>query len=493
MGVTRILKAFALVTTILLIGVASAACSGNSGGGSDNLVPQRANIVGNIDFDQFLDEIDLDLEQILQSLPSDSLDGTDGIDELFNFDPTNPDGLFGDVSRIAIFADADAAGEADYFGLVLYGNFDETALISELESISGTDLVQETYKESNVYSPADETEEFMLSVLDSKTFAVGTGGALNDIIDLWLGDADPAAGALIDALDDLGDGIFGFAASVPEDALNQEDLGSFPGLGDLPISLDFISALKFVGLGGDVNGDSLDFTVNMEFANQESAESLEGFISGIVSLAAGFAPDPRTSELLAGLEVDQDGSRLTIIFGIPKLELTDIFGDLTTITNTTTSTSGGLPPGTPEIILLNSAIGEEVAIMPSADHVPGGTLDYSTTPPTSGRHWPEWADCGWYPGGLRDEQITHNLEHGNIVVSYNFTNPAQVTELRQILRTVPEFEDWGVARFYDKIPEGQVAVSAWGRLGTYQGVAVGEIQLFFEAYAGQLGPERITC
>ena len=58
---------------------------------------------------------------------------------------------------------------------------------------------------------------------------------------------------------------------------------------------------------------------------------------------------------------------------------------------------------------------------------------------------------------------------------------------------MPEFGDWGVARFYDKIPEGQVAVSAWGRLGTYQGVAVGEIQLFFEAYAGLLGPERITC
>lgn len=499
MGITRILNAMAMATTILLIGVASAACGGNSGGdASENLVPQRANIVGNIDLDRFLDEIDFDLERIIQSLPSDSLVGTEGIDKLFGIDPTSPAGFFGDVRRLGIFGEADAAGESEYFGLVLYGNFDETAFITKLESISGTDLVQETYKGSNVYSPPDETEEFRLSVLDSGTVAVGTGGALNDIIDLWVGDADPASGPLTDALNDLGDGIFAFAAEAPQDAfadaLNGEDLGSFPGLDDLPISLDFISALEFVGLGGDVNNDTLDFTINMDFTNQEAAESLEGIVSGIASLAAGFSPDQRTKDLLAGLVVAQDGSRLIITFGIPKSELTDIFGDLTTSTDTTTTTSGGLSPGTPEIRLLESVIGEEIAIMPSAGHVAvGQTVQYSTTPPTSGMHWPEWADCGWYPDGLRDELITHNLEHSNIVVSYNFINPAKVTELRQVLDGVAQFENWGVARYYDKIPDGQVALSAWGRLGAFQGVAAAEIGLFFEAYAGLMGPERIAC
>ena len=52
---------------------------------------------------------------------------------------------------------------------------------------------------------------------------------------------------------------------------------------------------------------------------------------------------------------------------------------------------------------------------------------------------------------------------------------------------------WGIARSYDKIPEGQVALAAWGVLDRMDGVDEGRITQFFEAYAGSLGPESITC
>jgi hypothetical protein len=120
-------------------------------------------------------------------------------------------------------------------------------------------------------------------------------------------------------------------------------------------------------------------------------------------------------------------------------------------------------------------------------------VDYGAIPPTSGEHWPRWADCGFYTEDLPDERIVHNLEHGNIVVSYNFANPALVTELKDGLEDLEEFEDWGVARPYDKIEDGQVVLTAWGRMLPMRGVRSGEIQQFFEAYAGELGPERIAC
>jgi hypothetical protein len=53
--------------------------------------------------------------------------------------------------------------------------------------------------------------------------------------------------------------------------------------------------------------------------------------------------------------------------------------------------------------------------------------------------------------------------------------------------------DWGVTRSYDKIPAGTVALAAWGRLDTAQGVDRGKIERFFDAYADALGPERIPC
>ena len=492
MGINHMVKGTALAAAVLLLGVAAAACGGN-GNGPSSLVPQRATLVGSVEIDQLLSAIDLDLERVLQTLSSGSPGGFEGIhDFFFAADPLVNGDLFRDVSRADFFGEVSADGDTEYVGELLFGTFDEAALFAEISSVSGHDLVQEVYKGSNVYSLADHLGEIEMSLLDTETFAVGSGGALEDIIDIWVGDADPASGPLIDAFNDLGDGAFGIALKVPQGIAEGADSGSLPQLGGLPISLDFISELDILGLGGALTNDSLDLVINMDFTSQDAAESLEGFISGIVSLASGFLPDPRIGELLSGLEIGRDGRRLTIKAGIPTADLSDLLGGLTSLTGT--AQSAVRPPGTPEIRLLESAIGDEISIMPSANHAAEGQrVAYGTTPPTSGDHWARWADCGWYPDGLPDEVITHNLEHGNIVVSYNFTNPAQVTRLRRVLDGVTQFEKWGVARSYDRIPDGQIALSAWGRLDTFQGVAQREIELFFEAFAGFMGPERIPC
>ena len=132
--------------------------------------------------------------------------------------------------------------------------------------------------------------------------------------------------------------------------------------------------------------------------------------------------------------------------------------------------------------------------MPTRNHVfPGEAVEYSTTPPTSGDHWETWANCGFFPDGLPDELIVHNLEHGNIIVSYNLSGQQQVDDLRRAVNSAGLAGEWGVTRFYDKIPEGSVAIAAWGRLDTMEGVDAGRIGMFFAAHAGHLGPARIAC
>ena len=500
MRITRNMKVTALAVTVLLLGLA-VACGGddNASSGSvtaTHLVPQRANVVASVNVDQLLEMIDLDLDQLFETLSNETLGGPEGIDEFFSVEPGRTAALFANVSWVDIFAEADVEGESEYFVLVLHGSFDETSLIAELEAISGRDLQRETYKGTTVYTLEDDGDVFALTVLESALFVVGSVEGVKDYIDLIEGDAESASGALIDVYNDLSDGVFGLAARVPQDSFDGEDLGSIPGLGSLPISLDFLSSLEIIGIGGKLDNGSLDIAISMDFTNEEAAETLQGFISGIVTLASGFSPDPRTTELLSSLEVDQEGRRLTITVAIPESELSDILGDLTSNNGTSNSGSGSLPSGTPEITLIttDNVLGEEIALMPSTNHVTEGqAVQYSTIPPTSGMHWGRWAACGWYPDGQPDEVITHNLEHGNIVVSYNFINPAQVSELREVLDDVDKFGSWGVARSYDKIPEGQLVLAAWGRLATFQGVASGEIHLFFEAFAGENGPERIAC
>lgn len=146
-------------------------------------------------------------------------------------------------------------------------------------------------------------------------------------------------------------------------------------------------------------------------------------------------------------------------------------------------------------------VGVEQALMPVGprglnQHVPEGTnVEYSTSPPTSGDHWPpgSLARCGFYEDGLADGGIVHNLEHSNIVVSYNLATEEEVDQLNDVMDGIGLSSIWGLTRSYDKIPAGTVAVAAWGVLDTIQGVDKDRIKTFFETYAGNLGPERIIC
>jgi len=139
-------------------------------------------------------------------------------------------------------------------------------------------------------------------------------------------------------------------------------------------------------------------------------------------------------------------------------------------------------------------VGQQQTIL-AADHLAEGTeIDYNFFPPTSGEHWPPQVlrPCGFYEDGLRDEIIVHHLEHGNIVVSYNLSDQAQVDQLRRVVGDIGLANVWGITRFYDKIPEGQVTVAAWGVLDTTDGVDESGLRTFFE-YAGNLGPEQVPC
>ena len=121
------------------------------------------------------------------------------------------------------------------------------------------------------------------------------------------------------------------------------------------------------------------------------------------------------------------------------------------------------------------------------------TVEYSTSPATSGDHWATPISCGFYEDGLSDERIVHNLEHGNIVVSYNLASEEEVDQLRDALESIGKNAIWGVARSYDKIPSGTVALAAWGVLDTMQEVDEDRLKTFFDTYSGAMGPERIVC
>ena len=132
-------------------------------------------------------------------------------------------------------------------------------------------------------------------------------------------------------------------------------------------------------------------------------------------------------------------------------------------------------------------IGVPQALMPTIFHVPSDeTVAYSTVPPTSGDHWSAPTQCGFYEDGVADELVVHNMEHGNVVMSFNLTGDADKERLREIHESLDGNDLWLVTRFYPDIPQGTVALTAWGVLDEFEGVDEDRIERFYEAYKGNL-------
>lgn len=128
-----------------------------------------------------------------------------------------------------------------------------------------------------------------------------------------------------------------------------------------------------------------------------------------------------------------------------------------------------------------------------SEPTPVDYTDLGHIPPTSGHHWPKWAKCGFYEEELPDELVVHNMEHGNIVISYNLVKKEDLDSLKKSFSDVSLSKLWGVARFYSGIPEGQISLSTWGITDSFTNVDPSRIQRFFQVYHGALGPEKVPC
>jgi hypothetical protein len=88
--------------------------------------------------------------------------------------------------------------------------------------------------------------------------------------------------------------------------------------------------------------------------------------------------------------------------------------------------------------------------------------DYKTNPPTSGPHFPQWAQDGVYTADNTPPlgQLVHTLEHGRIDVQYKPGTDPQV--IKQLEAFVAENDGYHMVMFQN--PTGmkaQVAATAW--------------------------------
>jgi hypothetical protein len=117
---------------------------------------------------------------------------------------------------------------------------------------------------------------------------------------------------------------------------------------------------------------------------------------------------------------------------------------------------------------------------------------YSTTPPTSGPHFPVPAIWNLYTEPVPEIRLVHNLEHGGIIVQYGDKVPqAQIQALTDWYQADSQGGDGLIVA---PLPElgSKIAATAWTHLMTCPSFDQGPLDRFRDDYRGPTGdaPEK---
>jgi len=117
--------------------------------------------------------------------------------------------------------------------------------------------------------------------------------------------------------------------------------------------------------------------------------------------------------------------------------------------------------------------------------------EYNSNPPTSGWHRANPARLGFYDEELPDEALIHNLEHGEIWISYKPTIP------EAIKIKLKEFQGARVIITARSQNNADIALAAWTRLDTFNleennltDAHIARITDFIKRWQNR-GPERV--
>ncbi|MBI4127746.1 MAG: DUF3105 domain-containing protein [Parcubacteria group bacterium] len=125
------------------------------------------------------------------------------------------------------------------------------------------------------------------------------------------------------------------------------------------------------------------------------------------------------------------------------------------------------------------------------EHIQNGTVfeGYNSNPPTSGPHYPQPANAGFYDKELPDEQLVHNLEHGHVWIAY------RPSLSQEVVGAIRKFAGGNVIVTPRSKNDADIALAAWGRLDAFNleegKIDTQRIRDFILRYRSR-GPENIS-
>jgi hypothetical protein len=186
----------------------------------------------------------------------------------------------------------------------------------------------------------------------------------------------------------------------------------------------------------------------------------------------------------------------TLVGSAVVLVLVAVGGDAVAAEKSKTSAKADGKPGRAV-----ETIGNEHVPSPSTPHVP-----YNTSPPTSGPHLQWVAKWGVHKTPIIRELQVHNLEDGGVIVQYKCLEPCpdlvgklealaaryrEKAEADRKSMKTPASSEHAMRSKYDHLivapypdMERQIALTAWGRIDSFDGYDEARIVNFIETFIG---------
>lgn len=135
------------------------------------------------------------------------------------------------------------------------------------------------------------------------------------------------------------------------------------------------------------------------------------------------------------------------------------------------------------------AAGESVQIMVSDPHIPvdSDPGQYNSNPPTSGRHYAEEAQTGFYESNIYTypaAYLVHNLEHGYVIFWYNcdLLDESGCANLKEQIRTtIDELGGTKLIAYPWNTIDVPLVMTSWGRLQRFETFDAEQAKTFYRA------------
>ncbi len=303
-----------MILALVLTGIMG--CSESTPDAMD-LIPNNASILGNVQVKDIISDKDMiNSYNEVDKGPGQPETFDDAMDQILE----NIGLDLRDCTEITMFADMALFAGGQYLAFIVEGSFKEKDVIDGFEDMSESEFDTRDYKGYKLYF--DDEDDTGIVFLSGKMFILGTVDAVEDSIDVSIGDRDRISGVTLDTYNQLGDSLLRFVFEYPEvarQALNEEQAQN-----DFPLSTESFSDIDIIGMSIDKEGETVSIRLNPHFKSADSAKDVENTLNGFIMLFKGMGGDAELSKLLDKIVIVVSGSWVNISMDITTSEIEEL-------------------------------------------------------------------------------------------------------------------------------------------------------------------------